>query len=1163
MNKLTLDILNAHAPLSATPLCELAAWWDDLQCMVSRRADAIVPLVCMIDANARLGTIASTAVGLHCAEEEGDAGDQFHRFLLRNRLYLPATFEDCAKEGRSTTWVSPEGTSTRRIDYVAIPVAWPMLGVSACIWEDLDLLAKRDDHFMAVVCVEVAGQIIAPSRRWRASVCNTRLMRDSSKCEAFAAELKEVPAVQWQIDAQSHWADATHKVRDLLAKHFPMQDRGPKKEWISEKTWSLMSTRRAYRRVVQQCTRDIIIERVASVFVAWRSYIGIGEGGCLTLALLPPSHDVFFAYAHALHLLNVSLGFLKENLRADRQRYVNNIKDIAAKAAAGNDTRTLYACVRKLQRGKTQPPRGILLEDGSPASDPAQVRQRWQRHFAEAMAGEIRAQEELATTAAGKGAPVCSLDALMVPSLIEVEAIFAHAHRGRAAGVDAIPPEAYAAAPQAMAKIFHPLMVKAALRFEEPLSWKGGVCIELYKGKGPVLQCKSYRDVLVSDIVGKAYHKTLRNRLMPVLNRVGLDTQCGGLGSRGSDFGAHIVRQFLDYCRVSKTSGAVLFVDVVGAFASVVREIVLGGLTDAGHVAALCAKLRLSQTLGQDIVEIARSGGILGEAGASQHLLELIREAHRCTWFATEGVTDVVQTAAGTRAGDPLADAIFNLLMSSVLSTIRMRLRSAGLMFEVPWPTCMPATSATICREDGTYFMEGLDVSYVDDVALMIQAAQAADLAAKVSRATAVVIDAFAEHGLVVNMQPGKTEAIMCWRGRGSRGARQKVVVEHGAIVPVVQANGTERSLRVVESYKHLGGQAAADASMRPELCNRIRSAKAVYGGLQRPLFADKGIPLRTRSHLAESLVDSRIFCNAATWPGMQEVYIHKMEVSRARPYRTMLGLELRPETALVPCRQVIQCARAMPTDRCISLARLRYLPRFQRSAPPLLYALAWATAADEDSWMKALEEDLRWLQGLMVAKCKEIRPLDDVVSWMKFADASRRRWKTLLKNAVAEDTQLRESELYADQSAVTVHDQTFICGECAMEFGSKAALNTHFGSKHLINVARLYAEGSVCRGCLMSFTSRDHVVHHLAVSKRRCLDLLMVRCRPLSEAQLAALDSADRLRRRGARAAGVKPSQASWPAHRVPGPLRRQLPVPVTPPGTPPSDSSAESLLV
>ena len=66
----------------------------------------------------------------------------------------------------------------------------------------------------------------------------------------------------------------------------------------------------------------------------------------------------------------------------------------------------------------------------------------------------------------------------------------------------------------------HPIVAKAALRFEEPLAWKGGVCMELFNGEGPTLQCKSYRDVLLSDVSGKLYHKALRSRVSPFLDGV-------------------------------------------------------------------------------------------------------------------------------------------------------------------------------------------------------------------------------------------------------------------------------------------------------------------------------------------------------------------------------------------------------------------------------------------------------------------------------------------------------------------------------------------------------------------------------------------------------------------------------------------------------------------
>ena len=299
---------------------------------------------------------------------------------------------------------------------------------------------------------------------------------------------------------------------------------------------------------------------------------------------------------------------------------------------------------------------------------------------------------------------------------------------------------------------------------------------------------------------------------------------------------------------------------------------------------------------------------------------------------------------------------------------------------------------------------------------------------------------------------------------------------------------------------------------------------------------------------------------NAGTWPVLSEKEAKSLEISRARPYRTMQGLELKPDAPLVSSGRVLQCARDRSTAVCISLARLRYMPRFHRSAPALLRALVWATAAETGSWISALDEDLQWLRELVGSACREARSCNSTSSWMVFAAESKQRWKTLLKNAIAEEARRRELTVYnAYSPVVLVPDQVHVCGECAAEFNTRAALNTHFGRKHLLNVARLYAEGPICRGCLVAFTSRDHVVHHLAVTKRRCLGLLMASCPPMTDEQEVELQQDDCSRRRAARAAGMDPRCANLPAHRVPGPLRRATHMPRTPPGTPPSSSASD----
>ena len=225
--------------------------------------------------------------------------------------------------------------------------------------------------------------------RWRAAVCDTSLINDSARRKAFARDLDELPAVCWHTHASEHLANTTLAIRQLLAKHFPRPQRRPRKPWSSDKSWEMLCLRRTYREAAQECTRKIKIERVAVAFVAWRSCREGWPETCLPLNILPPTKDTFQAYAYAIWSLDATLSVLKCSLHSDRQLFVGKIRETAARAAAKNDSRTLYSCVQKLRAKSPRPPSGILLENGQPATDPLMVRQRWQRHFAEAMGGDI------------------------------------------------------------------------------------------------------------------------------------------------------------------------------------------------------------------------------------------------------------------------------------------------------------------------------------------------------------------------------------------------------------------------------------------------------------------------------------------------------------------------------------------------------------------------------------------------------------------------------------------------------------------------------------------------------------------------------------------------------------------------------------------------------
>ena len=58
----------------------------------------------------------------------------------------------------------------------------------------------------------------------------------------------------------------------------------------------------------------------------------------------------------------------------------------------------------------------------------------------------------------------------------------------------------------------------------------------------------------------------------------------------------------------------------------------------------------------------------MAEARVSEHLISLIEETMRNTWFAIDDM--LTATARGTKPGDPLADYTFCLLLASALKEI-------------------------------------------------------------------------------------------------------------------------------------------------------------------------------------------------------------------------------------------------------------------------------------------------------------------------------------------------------------------------------------------------------------------------------------------------------------------------------------------------------------
>eukprot|EP00969_Alexandrium_andersonii_P012366 539118-Alexandrium_andersonii.AAC.1 len=127
-----------------------------------------------------------------------------------------------------------------------------------------------------------------------------------------------------------------------------------------------------------------------------------------------------------------------------------------------------------------------------------------------------------------------------------------------------------------------------------------------------------------------------------------------------------------------------------------------------------------------------------------QHLLALLEDAHRDTWFGITGCERVGRTLRGSRQGDPLGDALYNLVAARLSALVRQRLGQQGHEVKVPWDSQASVLAPVLCP---TEVQTSTDVSYIDDTAITFEASSCARLIETAQEVAGTVLDIFSEYG--------------------------------------------------------------------------------------------------------------------------------------------------------------------------------------------------------------------------------------------------------------------------------------------------------------------------------------------------------------------------------------------------------------------------------
>ena len=159
-----------------------------------------------------------------------------------------------------------------------------------------------------------------------------------------------------------------------------------------------------------------------------------------------------------------------------------------------------------------------------------------------------------------------------VPTLFDIEVAFRANKYGKASYHDGVPADLCHRYPHILARSFHHLALKQCLSIREPVTYKGGVLIHAYKGRGSAALCDNHRALMVSSVLSKAMHSILRRDCLDAFDHCRLPLQLGGLPGRSVSQGSQTLLCYAHHCRERQQSLGILFIDIRQAFYRLFRE---------------------------------------------------------------------------------------------------------------------------------------------------------------------------------------------------------------------------------------------------------------------------------------------------------------------------------------------------------------------------------------------------------------------------------------------------------------------------------------------------------------------------------------------------------------------------------------------------------------
>ena len=556
-------------------------------------------------------------------------------------------------------------------------------------------------------------------------------------------------------------------------------------------------------------------------------------------------------------------------------------------------------------------------------------------------------------------------------------------------------------------------------------------------------------------------------------------------------------------------SYAALYLDIASAFYRVVRELIVNLTMSDEEVVAIMKRFQLQPRDFHELRRHLQHPTVLQDLNTPLREQAYLEEMVSSTWYSVPMSDTITQSTAGTRPGDNLADLVFAFIYSKMLETFRAALESEGCTSFDQVALDMDLRSCECMPVDRTLLPTMLDVTWADDLVVLIHTESATEIDRKLALVSGTLFDMCWARGLLPNFKTGKTECMIKFRGPQSKGQKKKY---HSMPAPSIDVPSTLREnvqLRIVAKYKHLGNQIHLTLHQVHEIRVRIAQAKAAYAKHRKQIYQNGMIKQSIRVRLLQSMVLSILNYNMGTWRPLTTKEWQIYEGAIMFFYRGVLRATHRHEDLQRwPHEKVLAELQVPSAWDLLAAARLRYLGSLWRTGPQSV----WWLCHCEKRWFEGLQLAFDWLNthtaGLQDKRRADLR----AKGWPEMI-CQTQVWKYYIKKALQHAISTNKAEIYVKQwhmdfvaratslgldlpadglilrgleDDAAEEIQLHGCVPCQMTFRTRAAWSVHaYKIHHRVAPEKHLLHGTACKICSKEYHTTTRLQRHLLYSKK------------------------------------------------------------------------------